>query len=180
LLPSIDDSSLRAPAADPSRNLETQEGGAAICLFLELSHLRVQLYFKYFLQPMCHRFSNDLRADCHDPLPHSGRILFNSGRRLGAATQERNPTALPSVLHAPTNRFLLGCAPQINLLIKTRCRSTQPTDTFRASPPYSYRNRAIPTEKNSSAKPSSTAHSCSTPAGPCPRTAISRKPCIAQ
>jgi|GEM_PF-3261251 len=32
--------------------------------------------------------------------------------------------------------------------------------------PYSYRKRAIPTVKNSSAKPSSTAHSNRTPAGP--------------
>jgi hypothetical protein len=56
--------------------------------FLELSHLRVQLYFKYFLQPMCHRFPNDLRADCHYPLPHNGLILFNSMQAKGLAATE--------------------------------------------------------------------------------------------
>ena len=46
------DSSLRAPAADPSRKLETQEGGAAICLFfrsltLEGSALFQILFISY-------------------------------------------------------------------------------------------------------------------------------------
>ena len=45
---------------------------------------------------MCHRFSNDLRADCHDPLPHSGLILFNSMQAKGLAATEFDSSLAPA------------------------------------------------------------------------------------
>jgi len=57
-------------------------------------------------------------------------------RRLGAATQEGNPTTLAKIPHEHVNKKLLGCAPTGYLQIKARCRSTQPTRVFSpVSPP---------------------------------------------
>ena len=46
---------------------------------------------------MCLRFSNDLRADCHDPLPYSGLILFNSMQAKGLAATEFDSLLAPAV-----------------------------------------------------------------------------------